>query len=122
MQENPFNLNHPSTASSSAANTGSSSSSSASSIDELTRLFSTALVSTRVDSIRDYSAELFALVESPAFRAILTAVRQIARTQNIPDREAAELLIQTFRKMDKIWGDYLFQEGIDRLKGQMRTD
>jgi hypothetical protein len=86
------------------------------SIEELTRVFNTALVSTRVESARDFSAELYALVESPACRAILSAVRQLARSNGISEREAAETIIQTFRKLDRIWGEYLIQEGADRLR------
>lgn len=90
-----------------------------SAVDDLARIFNTALVATRVETIRDYSAELYSLIETPAFRAILMAIRQLARTNGITEREAAETMIQTFRKMDKIWGEYIFQEGVDRLKSQM---
>ena len=85
--------------------------------DDLTRIFNTALVASKVESSRDYSGELFRLMETPAFRAILTGVRQLARSQGVSEKEAAEGIIQTFRKMDRIWGEYLTQEGVDRLKG-----
>lgn len=88
-------------------------------MEELTRVFNTALVSTRSGDSQDFSAEIYALVESAPFRAILGSVRQLARTEGTNEREAAESLIQTFRKIDRIWGEYLFQEGIDRLKNQM---
>jgi hypothetical protein len=87
-------------------------------VDDLVRVFNTALVSTRVEGVRDFSAEIYALVESPAFRAILNAVRQHARLQGLSERDAAEAIIQTFRKMDRVWGEYVFQEGVDRLKHQ----
>jgi hypothetical protein len=88
------------------------------SVDELTRIFNTALVSTRADALRDFSAELFALVDSPAFHAILGAVRQLARAQGLGEREAAEAVIQAFRKVDRIWEAYILQEGVDRLRSQ----
>jgi hypothetical protein len=85
-------------------------------VDDLSRIFNTALVGTRTEGVRDLSAELFSLVESPAFRAILSAVRQTARTEGISEREAAEEVIRTFRKVDRIWETYILQEGVDRLR------
>ncbi len=89
-----------------------------SSVDDLTRIFNTALLSTKTESVRDFSGELYKLVESPAFRAILASIRQVARNHGISEREAAEAVIQTFRKLDTIWEGYLIQEGLDRLKHQ----
>lgn len=87
-------------------------------IEELTRIFNSALVSSRAESLKDFSHELLGLVESPAYQAIINAVRQLARSQGIGERESAEILIQTFRKLDRLWSDYVFQEGVDRLRGK----
>ena len=84
--------------------------------DELARIFNTVLVSTQTDSKRDFSAELYALTESASFSAILSSVRNLARVQGISERQAAEQVIQTFRKLDEVWGDYLYREGIDRIR------
>lgn len=89
------------------------------SVQDLTRIFNTALVATRVESSRDFSAELYALVQSPAFRAILDSIRSLARDQKLGEREAAEAIVQTFRRVDRIWEDYILQEGVDRLKAQI---
>jgi hypothetical protein len=89
---------------------------SASTVDDLARVFNTALVSTRAGASRDFSTELYSLVDSPAFRAILASVRQLSRTTGCSEKEAAETLIETFRKLDQIWTEYIFQEGVDRLK------
>lgn len=89
-----------------------------SSVDELTRIFNSALVTTRAESLKDFTTELFGLVESPAFRAILAAIRQHARNYGLSEKEAAEQIIQTFRKVDRIWADYIYQEGVDRLRGR----
>ena len=86
------------------------------SLDDLVRVFNTAVIATRTDALRDFSAELHGLIESPAFRAILNSVRHLARTHGLSEREAAESVIKTFRKMDQIWGEYVFQEGVDRLR------
>ncbi len=87
--------------------------------DDLTKIFNTAIVATRVEAARDFSSELFRLMESPAFRSILSAVRHLARAQGISERDAAESLIQTFRKVDRVWGEYLCQEGVDRLRNHL---
>jgi hypothetical protein len=92
-----------------AASTGTS-------LDELTRLFSTAILTTRVQKKRNFSAELRELTESPSFRTILSAVRQHAQIQGLTEKQAAEQIIDTFRKIDEIWSEYLVQEGIDRLR------
>jgi hypothetical protein len=90
-----------------------------SSIDELGRIFNSALVSTRIETIRDFSTELCAMIETPAFRAILNSVRQLARHQGISDSEAAEIIIHTFRKIDRIWEEYTLQEGVGRIKDRV---
>ncbi len=90
------------------------------SIDDLVKVFNTALVSTQNKEPRDVSLELHSLLESPAFRAILNSVRHLSRSQGISEREGAESVIRAFRKMDQIWSDYIFQEGLDRVRGPSR--
>jgi hypothetical protein len=84
--------------------------------DDLARVFNTALISTQTNSRRDFSSELYELTESASFKAILSAVKQLARVQGIQERQAAEQVIQTFRKVDEIWGEYFFREGVDRMR------
>jgi hypothetical protein len=83
---------------------------------DLARIFNTALIATRVETQRDFATELFRLVETPAFSAILEAIRILAASQNLSEKAAAEAVIRAFREADRIWGDYLQQEGVDRLK------
>ncbi len=85
--------------------------------DSLARVFNAALVSTQIGTKRDFAAELHELMESTSFKAILTAIRHLSRIQNLTERQAAEQVLQTFRKMDALWGDYVFREGVDRLRG-----
>ncbi len=108
MQEPPGNMTHP--------NASLNQNSAHASVDDLVRTFNTALVATQAGQTRDFSGELYALVDSAAFRAILNGIRQLARLQGITDREAAENVISTFRKVDRLWTDYIFQEGMDRVK------
>ena len=88
---------------------------------EAARMFNTILVSSRVRSKKDFSKELFDLTESTAFKAILNAAKQLSRVQGISERQAIEQVIQTFRRMDEVWGEYLFHEGVDRLRGQRNS-
>jgi len=85
-------------------------------VDDLTRVFNSALVSTQAKVAHDFSEELFELVQSPAFKAILGAVKSHSRGESITERLAAEQIIDTFRKMDRVWGEYIAQEGIERLQ------
>jgi hypothetical protein len=85
--------------------------------DELIRVFNTALLATQANSERDHSREIFELMETPAFRAILGSVRQFARLNGLTERQAAEQIIHTFRKVDQVWRDYVFHEGVERIKG-----
>lgn len=85
--------------------------------DELIRIFNTALLATQVNADRDHSREIFDLMETPAFRAILGSVRQFARLNGLTERQAAEQIITTFRKVDQVWRDYVFREGVERIKG-----
>jgi hypothetical protein len=82
---------------------------------ELTRMFNAAILSTRADRKRDFAAELYQIVESPAFASILSAIRDLSRTSGVSERQAAEAMVSTFRKLDAVWTDYAFQEGVDRL-------
>src|SRR5271156_2743238 len=73
------------------------------SMDELTRLFNSAIVSTRAETGRDFSAELYQLVQTPAFSAILSAIRLLSRSHGLSEAAAAEQVITTFRKLDTVW-------------------
>lgn len=78
--------------------------------------FNTAMVSTRAPAQENCLAtELAALTETPACRAIFSAARALAQSQNISELEASEQIIRTFRKMDELWGKYVQQEGMARL-------
>jgi hypothetical protein len=83
---------------------------------DLTRLFNAAILSTRADRKKDFAGELYNLVESPAFEAILGAIRTLSRTGGFTERQAAEQIVQTFRRIDSVWTEYVIQEGVDRLR------
>jgi len=84
--------------------------------DDLARVFNTVLVSTQTKGKRDFSAELSELNQSPAFKAVLSAVRQLSCIHGLTERQAAEQIITTFRKLDQLWGDYVYREGLDKIR------
>lgn len=84
--------------------------------EQLSKIFNTSLITTRSPSKRDLSAELYELTQSAPFKILLTAIKQLAILQNISEKQAAEVLIKTFRKVDTVWEEYIFQEGLDRLR------
>jgi hypothetical protein len=85
-------------------------------LEDMSLIFNTAFVRARAPSqARDLSAELAQLSNTPACRAILAAAQQLATSQGISEMEAAEQIIQTFKKLDDVWGAYLYQEGLARL-------
>jgi hypothetical protein len=88
-------------------------------IDHSTKLFNTAIIATKIPSLSNYSSELSALVQSKAFQAILKAIQDHAKAANIPEEQAAEEIVQTFRDIDRIWDAYIFQEGLDKLKSHL---
>lgn len=84
--------------------------------DDLARSFNTVLVNSQVEGKKDFSTELRQMSESAPFKAILNSVRQLASVQGVDERQAAEQIISTFRKMDQLWNEYLVREGIEHLK------
>jgi hypothetical protein len=84
--------------------------------DTTTKVLNTAFIETAARSISDHGTELYQLVQTPAYKAIAEAVRSLARSQGMSEKDAAETVIDTFRKVDKIWKDFVFSEGIKRLK------
>ncbi len=84
-------------------------------IDDLARIFNTAVVTVKTPPERNFPSELNEILQSPVFKSILYAVRDLSIKSGISEREASEQLIQTFRKLDSIWSDYLHHEGLERV-------
>lgn len=84
--------------------------------ERLTQVFNSALVTTRSEDNAQSTAELYRLMEQPAFGAILGSIQSFASEKGISEVEAAREVIQTFRKIDVIWTQFLLSEGVERLK------
>ncbi len=88
-------------------------------IDQSTKLFNTAVIATKIPKLSNYSSKLSELVQGKAFHCILSAIRDYAKEAGVPEEQAAEEIVQTFRDIDRVWDDYIFQEGLDKLKGHL---
>lgn len=88
-------------------------------IDQRTKLFNTAIIATKIPKFSNYSSKLNTLVQSKSFQAILTAIQEYAKASGLPEEQAAEEVVQTFREIDRVWDEYIFQEGLDKLKGHL---
>jgi signal transduction histidine kinase len=90
-------------------------------IDQSTKLFNTAIIATKIPKLTNYSAQLNELVQTPAFQFILKAIREYAASTGVSEEQAAEQMVQTFRDIDRVWDAYIFQEGLDKLKGHLTS-
>ena len=84
--------------------------------ENTTKVVNTAFIETAARAVADHGTELYQLVQTPGFKAITEAVRILARSQGMSEKDAAETLIDTFRKVDQIWKDFVYSEGLKRLK------
>lgn len=82
----------------------------------LNQVFNTALVSSRSESHPDSAREIQALMDTPAFGAILQSIQLLAGEQGHSEMDAAREVIRTFRKMESLWTEYLVAEGVNRLQ------
>ncbi len=56
------------------------------------------------------------MMNSPAFRSILKAAQHLAAKSGVTEKEAAEQIIRTFRKLDTLWSEYLVREGVEKVR------
>ena len=89
--------------------------------DRITRILNTAVIATKMARSQNASARLQELMRKPGFQIILRAMRDYAQEYGVSEQAAAQAMIQAFRELDGIWDDFIFQEGLDRLKGQITS-
>ena len=82
----------------------------------LTRTFNTAIIASKTPA-QDFSKDIYAILKSPAFQAILVGIRHLEESQNISEKEACDQIISTFKRLDSIWSEYVYQEGLKQIKG-----
>ena len=89
-----------------------------------TKLFNTAIIATKISKGPEASGTSCAgrlnnLLKSPAFSFIIKAIRDYSKEVGVSEEQAAEVIVKTFRDIDSVWNDYIFQEGLDRLRTQL---
>ncbi|MBU6152705.1 MAG: hypothetical protein KGP28_00255 [Bdellovibrionales bacterium] len=75
----------------------------------------TSILTTRTNLIKDRSSELSGIMQSPEFTSLLFAAQYLGDSLGLTKEEATERLIDTFRKLDAIWGDMVIKRGIQAM-------
>jgi len=86
------------------------------SLEDLGRTFNTALLTSLSRSSQGCSEEIQSAMDTQAFHSLLSSIRHLSRAQGISEAAAAEEIIRTVRRLDSAWRDYVFQQGLERLK------
>lgn len=86
------------------------------------QLLNTAIIKSKEKSINtNYEERLKVICNSPVMDAINKSIVSLSDSQKISRDQAAVMLIETLRELDKIWEDYVLMEGIDRLKSILKN-
>lgn len=91
-----------------------------------TKIFNTAIVTSKANALKSSeqkqlhsSAKLSELIKSDAFECILDSIKNLALKKSISEDEAAEEIICTFRSIDEVWANFIYEEGLTQLKRQL---
>lgn len=84
----------------------------------LTKALNTAFVTSGDLTNQASLQELIGLSRGPAFRAILASIHRLSQEMGCSESEAAIEIVQTFRRLDRLWHDYVFNQGIEKLKSK----
>ncbi len=87
--------------------------------DETARVFNTSLIASRSQPTPGHSVDLLETMKSASFNAILVAVRYLAQSENISEALASDRVIETFRKTDRAWLNYVYNEGLTKIRGNL---
>ena len=89
---------------------------------ESIQLLNTAIIKSKEKKIsHSYEERLMKLCHSPVIEHLNRSIAQLAESQGISRDQAALSVIEAIRELDSIWSDYVVMEGIDRLKGILRS-
>lgn len=87
------------------------------SVEDLGRLFNTALLASGSPAGRDWACEIQRLMETQAFASLMGAIRHLARARGLSETAAAEEMVLTLRSLERLWQEYVYQEGLARIRG-----
>ncbi|MCY4524317.1 MAG: hypothetical protein OXB84_06225 [Halobacteriovoraceae bacterium] len=89
---------------------------------EFIQLLNTAIIKTKerkMDS--SYQDRLTRICQTPAIEALGKAVANLAEKERISRDQAAIQIVEAVRGLTAVWDDYIFMEGIDKLKGLLKA-
>jgi len=89
---------------------------------ESIQLINTAILKSKEANLnQEFETELKKHSESPALAALEKAIDHLSESESISRDQAALQLVKFVRDLDKVWTDYVFLEGIDRLKNYLKN-
>lgn len=83
---------------------------------QLDSAFSASFIDSYQSDLKAAALELQKITESTAYAALLNSAQQLSAQTGVSLQEAMLEMIKTFRKLDRLWGQYLHQEAIESLK------
>jgi hypothetical protein len=83
------------------------------------KLFNTVLVASKEKGGEDPTQELEDLMNSEAFEAILGCIDHYSVRSGLSKQEAMKEIIHTFRSLDSLWSEFIFNEGLNRICGML---
>lgn len=93
-------------------------------VDSLARTLHSALVSQLAAPAPEWNANtpnLEVILASPAFLALLSAIRQHARLEGVSEAEAARAFVGTFRSLEAFWKRALLEAGLNQLSSEVQN-
>jgi hypothetical protein len=85
------------------------------------RLLNTAILKSKEKTIdTSFEKKLYNSCKKPAISALGLAISHLSESQNISRDQAALLIVESIRELDKSWNDYLLMEGIGKIKENLK--
>ncbi len=90
---------------------------------EAIQLLNTAILKSKERKIdRSYEKRLSETCQGPEMEAFAVAVAFLSEKQKISRDQAAVNLVDTIKKLDSIWTDYVILEGMQKLKEALNQE
>lgn len=89
---------------------------------ELVQLLNTAIITSKENKISaSYEERLSQICQSKAIEAYGMAIKYLAESLEISRDNAAVMLVDTVRDLDRVWDDFIKMEGLSKLKESLRN-
>jgi hypothetical protein len=85
------------------------------------RLLNTAVLKNKEKTIdTSFEKRLYNSCKKPAISALGVAISHLSETQNISRDQAALLIVEAIKELDRSWNDYLLMEGLSKIKENLK--